>query len=86
MGAKNLDTFWFTSSDFHETSATPLTIQVFGDFAVVNAYVRGFMSEFGGEPAWFTLRWHSGWAKEGENWLCVSNFLYFEPQTGPGSD
>ncbi len=78
--ADGLDTFWFVSSDYHETSATPLTIQVFDDFAIVNAYVRGFMSEFGADPEWFTMRWHSGWTKEGDTWLCVSNFLYFEPQ------
>jgi len=76
--ADNLDTFWFGSSDFHETSATPLTIQVFDDFAIVNAYVRGFQSKFGGEPTWFTMRWHSGWTYEGGRWLCASNFLYFE--------
>jgi ketosteroid isomerase-like protein len=52
----------------------------FDDFSIVNAYVRGFMSEFGGEPTWFTMRWHSGWKKEGGRWLCVSNFIYSEPQ------
>jgi ketosteroid isomerase-like protein len=79
--ADNLDTFWFKSSDFHETHATPLTIQVFDDFAIVNAYVRGFISEFGGAPKWATWRWHSGWKKEEGEWLCVSNFIYFEPQS-----
>ena len=76
--ADELDTFWFESGAMLRTSVTPLTIQVFDDFAIVNAYVRGFAQEFGGAPQWMTWRWHSGWAKEGDEWLCVSNFIYWE--------
>jgi len=56
--------------------ATPLTIQVFDGFAVVNFYVRGYQeANPGGAPAWATRRILMVLKQEGDTWLQVANYV-----------
>ena len=77
--ALELDSFQAENGEYHAMSGIPLTIQVFDDLAVVNAYLRGFQTQPGGSPTFVTRRWHSVWKNEGGRWLQVSNFGYAEP-------
>lgn len=62
---------------------TPLTIQVHGDYAVLNAYMRGFREDGrGGTPTWTTMRFHNDWLKEDGRWLLIANYLHFEGPRG----
>lgn len=57
-------------------SCTPITIQVFDNFAVVNAYGRGYRDAGPGQDSkWETTRLHFVMKKEGKNWLQVANYL-----------
>lgn len=58
---------------------TPLTIQIHGDHAVINAYMRGFREDGrGGTPTWTTMRFHENWMKEDGRWRLIANYLHFE--------
>jgi hypothetical protein len=79
QAAKSFDTAlmgqgrkWLTGT------CTPLTIQVFETFAVVNAYSRGYRQPLPGQdPQWETGRLHFVMKKEGAKWLQVANYLDF---------
>ena len=58
---------------------TPLTILVYDDFAVLNAYMRGFREDRpGGDAKWTTLRLHNDWKKDDGRWRLVANYIDFE--------
>jgi len=75
--AKKLDTaFAENGRKWLTRSCTPLTIQVFEGFAVVNGYCRGFReTEEGKDPEYKTLRLLNVMKKEGAKWLQVANFI-----------
>ena len=75
--AKKLDTvFGEHARKWLVNICTPLTIQVFDTFAVVNTYCRGFReTEAGQDPEWQTRRRHFVMKKEGTKWLLVANFF-----------
>ena len=54
---------------------TPLTIQAFETFAVVNTYCRGLRRDSAtGSLEFVTKRWHFVMKKEGDRWMLVSNY------------
>lgn len=76
--ADKLDKAWFgLGGEFHAVTVVPLTIQVYDDFAIVNASVRGIRKQPGGNPAMFDDRWHSVWKKEDGKWLQIANYVDF---------
>jgi hypothetical protein len=64
---------------FYDATITPLTINVHGDFATVNAYIQVFQLLPGEESrTLISARFHSDWTKEDDTWFNTSNFLYRE--------
>jgi len=64
---------------FHDASVAPLTINVHGDFATVNAYIRvSQVLPDQQNSTSITARFHSDWKKEDDTWFNISNFLYRE--------
>jgi hypothetical protein len=60
---------------------SPVTIQVFDTFAVVNAYARGLREGAAGQaPVVQNARLHFVMKKEGNQWLQVANYLDFNPR------
>ena len=65
-------------------NCSPLTIQVFDTFAVVNAYGRALLEPIasGQGPEWQTMRLHMTWRRDGNGWLQVANYLDFTQRIG----
>ena len=62
-------------SRMYGTTASPLTILVYGDFAAVHAYVRGYRSVGSRDPEFSAIRWTSAWKKEDGKWLQILNYI-----------
>jgi len=77
--SKNEDTIFAAHArKWLSGSCTPLTIQAFDTFAVVNCYCRGYREAAAGQdPQWRTMRALLVMKKEGGKWLQVSNYIDF---------
>jgi hypothetical protein len=73
--ADKLDKTWVRlGGEFDAVNVVPLTIQVYENFAIVNAYSRGYVKDPGKDPVMMTTRWHSTWKKEEGKWLQIANY------------